>query len=65
MSEVYNLAADMGGMGFLERNRARCMVSVLINTNLLRAAREGAWSVIFSPVVHAFIVRKMCGGRRS
>jgi nucleoside-diphosphate-sugar epimerase len=40
VSEVYNLAADMGGMGFLERNKARCMVSVLINTNLLRAARE-------------------------
>ena len=40
VSEVYNLAADMGGMGFLERNKACCMVSVLINTNLLRAARE-------------------------
>ena len=33
--EVYNLACDMGGMGFIERNRARCMLSVLINTHLL------------------------------
>src|SRR5689334_10169966 len=33
--EVYNLAADMGGMGFIENNRALCMLSVLINTHLL------------------------------
>lgn len=38
--EVYNLAADMGGMGFIENNRALCMLSVLINTHLLMAARE-------------------------
>jgi hypothetical protein len=37
---VYNLAADMGGMGFIELNKARCMLSVLINTHLLVAARE-------------------------
>jgi nucleoside-diphosphate-sugar epimerase len=37
---VYNLACDMGGIGFIERNKADCMVSVLINTNLLRAAVE-------------------------
>src|SRR5262245_50409603 len=37
-SEVYNLAADMGGMGFIENNRALCMLSVLINTHLLQAA---------------------------
>ena len=36
---VYNLAADMGGMGFIELNRALCMLSVLINTHLLVAAR--------------------------
>lgn len=36
---VYNLAADMGGMGFIENNKARCMLSVLINTQLLRAAQ--------------------------
>src|SRR5436190_18232772 len=38
--EVYNLAADMGGMGFIENNKALCMLSVLINTHLLQAAPE-------------------------
>ena len=37
---VFNLAADMGGMGFIEANKARCMLSVLINTQLLLAARN-------------------------
>jgi GDP-D-mannose 3',5'-epimerase len=37
---VYNLAADMGGMGFIENNKALCMLSVLINTHLLMAAKE-------------------------
>lgn len=37
---VYNLAADMGGMGFIENNKARCMLSVLINTHLLMAAEK-------------------------
>src|SRR6266536_1842852 len=41
-SIVYNLAADMGGMGFIENNRALCMLSVLINTHLLMAARKFA-----------------------
>lgn len=39
-SWVYNLAADMGGMGFIETNRALCMLSVLINTHLLMASRD-------------------------
>jgi GDP-D-mannose 3', 5'-epimerase len=39
-AEVFNLAADMGGMGFIETHKADCMVSVLINTNLLIAARD-------------------------
>ena len=38
ISDVYNLAADMGGMGFIENNKALCMLSVLINTHLLEAA---------------------------
>jgi len=38
--EVYNLAADMGGMGFIESHKADCMLSVLINTHLLLAARD-------------------------
>jgi GDP-D-mannose 3', 5'-epimerase len=37
---VYNLAADMGGMGFIESNKALCMLSVLINTHLLQAAQD-------------------------
>jgi len=37
---IFNLAADMGGMGFIEANKALCMLSVLINTHLLLAARE-------------------------
>ena len=37
---VFNLAADMGGMGFIELNKALCMLTVLINTHLLQAARE-------------------------
>lgn len=37
---VYNHAADMGGMGFIESNKALCMLSVLINTHLLMAAKE-------------------------
>ena len=37
---VYNLAADMGGMGFIENNKALCMLTVLINTHLCMAAKE-------------------------
>ena len=40
IDEVYNLAADMGGMGFIEKNKAACMLSVLINTHLLMASRR-------------------------
>jgi nucleoside-diphosphate-sugar epimerase len=39
MAFVYNLAADMGGMGFIETHKADCMLSVLINTHMLMAAR--------------------------
>jgi nucleoside-diphosphate-sugar epimerase len=39
-AEVYNLAADMGGMGFIENNKALCMLSVLINTHMLLAAQK-------------------------
>jgi len=37
-AEVYNLAADMGGMGFIERFRIECMRNILINTHLIEAA---------------------------
>jgi len=36
--DIYNLAANMGGMGFIESNKALCMLSVLINTHMLQAA---------------------------
>ena len=39
---IFNFACNMGGMGFIENNKAECMVSVLVNTNLLRAAVENS-----------------------
>lgn len=39
-TRIYQLAADMGGMGFIENNKALCMLSVLTNTHMLMAARE-------------------------
>lgn len=42
VDQVYNLAADMGGMGFIENNKAACMLTVLINTNLLVASKEAS-----------------------
>ncbi len=44
---VYNLAADMGGMGFIENHKAECMISVLINTHMLLAARQAGVSRYF------------------
>jgi nucleoside-diphosphate-sugar epimerase len=47
--EVYNLAADMGGMGFIERFRIECLRSILINTHLVEASyRAGAYRYFFS-----------------
>ena len=40
INEIYNLAADMGGMRFIENNKAACMLSILINTHLLMAAKD-------------------------
>ena len=40
MDTVYMLAADMGGMGFIETHKADCMLSVLISTHMLLAARD-------------------------
>ncbi|MBU6163016.1 MAG: NAD-dependent epimerase/dehydratase family protein [Myxococcales bacterium] len=47
VDHVYNLAADMGGMGFIENNKALCMLSVLINTHLLQAAVDAGASRFF------------------
>jgi nucleoside-diphosphate-sugar epimerase len=47
--EIYSLASDMGGMGFIEQNKAQCMLSVLINTHTLLAARDlGARRLFFA-----------------
>jgi GDP-D-mannose 3', 5'-epimerase len=46
-SQVYNLAADMGGMGFIHNNKALCMLSVLINTHMLMASKEAGVSRFF------------------
>ena len=46
-TEIYNLACDMGGMGFIEAHKAECMISVLINTNLLIAARDAGTKRFF------------------
>ena len=47
MDECYQLAADMGGMGFIENNKALCMLSVLINTHMVLAAKEKGLSSFF------------------
>jgi GDP-D-mannose 3', 5'-epimerase len=47
VDQVYNLAADMGGMGFIENNKALCMLSVLVNTHLLMASRDNGASRFF------------------
>lgn len=53
--EVYNLAADMGGMGFIERFRVECLRSVLINTHLIEAAyRAGVSRYFFSSSACAY-----------
>ncbi len=52
-TEVYNLACDMGGMGFIETHKAECMISVLINTHLLMAAKD-------NPVRRFFYASSAC-----
>jgi GDP-D-mannose 3', 5'-epimerase len=53
--EVYNLAADMGGMGFIERFRIQCLRSILINTHLIEATyRAGAKRYFFSSSACAY-----------
>ena len=44
---VFNLAADMGGMGFIENNKALCMLSVLVSTHVLVAARDAGAERLF------------------
>jgi nucleoside-diphosphate-sugar epimerase len=59
MSYVFNLAADMGGMGFIEAHKAECMLSVLINTHLLMAARDlGVQRFLFSSSACVYAAEK-------
>jgi nucleoside-diphosphate-sugar epimerase len=54
-TEVYNLAADMGGMGFIERFRVECLRSILINTHMIESAyRAGARRYFFSSSACAY-----------
>ena len=54
-TEVYNLAADMGGMGFIEHFRVECLRSILINTHVIEAAyRAGAKRFFFSSSACAY-----------
>jgi nucleoside-diphosphate-sugar epimerase len=53
--EVYNLAADMGGMGFIERFRVQCLRSILINTHMIEAAyRAGCQRYFYSSSACAY-----------
>ena len=53
--EIYNLAADMGGMGFIENYRVECLRSILINTHMLEAAYQaGAERYLFSSSACAY-----------
>jgi nucleoside-diphosphate-sugar epimerase len=47
ISEIFNMACNMGGMGFIENNKAMCMLSVLINTHLLEASKDNNISRYF------------------
>ena len=51
------MACNMGGMGFIENNKAECMQSVLINTNLLIACKENEIKNIFL-LAHVPIIKQ-------
>ena len=57
-NEVFNLAADMGGMGFIENNKAACMISVLINTHFLWHQKIVASAGFFMHLQLVFITVK-------
>jgi len=64
--EVYNLAADMGGMGFIERFRVECLRSILISTHMIEAAyRAGARRYFYSSSACAYNTLLAAGPARS
>ncbi len=59
--DVYNFACNMGGMGFIETHKAECMLSVLINTHLLSAAKEhGVGRYFFASSACVYAADKQC-----
>lgn len=59
VDQVVNLACDMGGMGFIENNKAKCMLSVLINTNLLNnSLKRGVKKFFFSSSACVYAANK-------
>src|SRR4051812_13858095 len=61
---IFSLAADMGGMGFIETHKADCMLSVLISTNMLVAAREqGAQRLFYSSSACVYAAEKQRDGK--
>jgi nucleoside-diphosphate-sugar epimerase len=59
--EVYNLAADMGGMGFIERFRIACMRNILINTHLIEAAHQaGVQRYFFASSACVYNTARQC-----
>ena len=55
---VFNMACNMGGMGFIENNKAECMQSVLINTNLLISCKENKIEKYFFLQVLVLIIHQ-------
>ena len=63
VESVYNLAADMGGMGFIERNKALCMLSVLIDTHMLQAALDAGVPRVLLLLVRLRLPRRQAVAR--
>ena len=60
VDEVINMACNMGGMGFIENNKALCMLSVLVNTHLLMACKEfKVKNIFFFKCMHIIRIYKM------
>ena len=58
---VFNMACNMGGMDFIENNKAECMISVLINTNLLRACIENKIKKYFFSSIACVKIGELAG----
>jgi GDP-D-mannose 3', 5'-epimerase len=61
---IYNMAADMGGMGFIELNKGLCMLTVLINTHMLMAARQSGATRFFFSLLRVYLRRLQAAANR-